>query len=170
MIINDKDVGRWIVDPSRSQLSFAVRHMWGMVTVRGNMAVEGETTVRPSGLSVLTVRLRADSIDTKNRKRDEHLRSPEFLDVARHEWVEFRAQDVPRPENGSLTAYGVLTVRGHEEPQAVSATVTRSPNDEVVVQASARLNRSHVGMTWNPVGMSSMLVRAQIRAVFVRAG
>src|SRR5713101_6060635 len=65
--------GDWVLDPSRSKVELHTRHMWGLRPVEGVFReVSGLGAVSPAG------EVTAASIDTKNKKRDDHLRSDDF--------------------------------------------------------------------------------------------
>src|SRR5688500_16370238 len=75
--------GRWQIDPLHSEVSFTVRHLM-ISKVHGRFrTVEGVivTTADPAASSV-TATIDLASVDTGSEQRDEHLRSPDFLDVA----------------------------------------------------------------------------------------
>src|SRR5580693_2698722 len=73
--------GEWIVDPSRSAVSFKSGSMWGLVRVHGVFRqVTGNGTVSPTGEVSGALTVSAASVDTKNAKRDTHLRSADFFD------------------------------------------------------------------------------------------
>jgi polyisoprenoid-binding protein YceI len=68
----------WRIDPARSSVEFEVPHAWGLVTVKGQFdSYDGTLDLRSTPAIKLTVT--ADSINTKNEKRDKHLRSDDFF-------------------------------------------------------------------------------------------
>src|SRR5262245_63304662 len=76
----------WALDPPHSSVQFSVRHLM-VSNVRGEFSrvagtVEGDDT-RPTE-AVVTATIDAASIDTREAKRDEHLKSADFLDVAKY--------------------------------------------------------------------------------------
>jgi polyisoprenoid-binding protein YceI len=67
--------GVWTVDPDRSEIGFAVKAMYGLLTVRGMFgAYDGTLTVRADSAAG-ELAIDTDSLDTGNHKRDQHLRS-----------------------------------------------------------------------------------------------
>jgi polyisoprenoid-binding protein YceI len=77
--------GRWTLDPARSAIRFTHKTIWGLVTVKGTFAdLSGEGEVLPDRSAHGSLRIGAASLDTRNAKRDKHLRSADFFDVERH--------------------------------------------------------------------------------------
>jgi polyisoprenoid-binding protein YceI len=71
--------GEWALDPRKSSIRLKSRSMWGLVPVNGVFReVSGNGTVSPDGEVSGTVTVAAASIDTKNTRRDTHLRSADF--------------------------------------------------------------------------------------------
>ena len=132
----------WRLDPERSKIEFHVPTMWGLATVKGRFTrFHGQ--LEGSGVE-LTVE--ADSIDTANERRDKHLRSADFLDVARHPYIRFA---------GVMDRDGIqgqLRVRGASLPLDVEATVRRD-GDELEVEVEAVADQRRLGMTWNRLGL-----------------
>jgi polyisoprenoid-binding protein YceI len=104
--------GTWTIDPVHSGVGFTIRHM--MVSkVRGRFGGFEGTVVTgddPLGSSV-TATIDLSSIDTGNPQRDEHVRSADFLDVAKYPEMTFRSTRV-RADGGGFLLDGELSLRG----------------------------------------------------------
>ena len=75
---------RWSLDSDGSSVGFTVKTMWGLIPVRGRFdRLAGSYEVGRNGTTI-ELTIDADSIDTGNAKRDEHLRSSDFFDVDDH--------------------------------------------------------------------------------------
>jgi len=148
------------IDPAHSSAGFKVRHL--MVShVRGHLGpVSGSVVIDEQDLtrSRVDVSIAASGIDTREPKRDEHLRSADFLDVANHPTVTFRSTAVRAArEVGALEVTGDLTIRG--VTRAVTLAVEPlSPavadpwgNTKRGTTARARINRKDFGLVWNVV-------------------
>jgi polyisoprenoid-binding protein YceI len=108
---------------------------------------------RPEDSSV-EVAIRAGSVDTRDPQRDEHLRSPDFLDVDRYPTLAYRSRAV-RPLGGErFTVEGELTVHGVTRAVPLDLTyrgTARDPwgNAKAVFSAATEVDREDFGLTWN---------------------
>src|SRR4029077_455419 len=142
-------VGSWELDPSRSSVEFHVRHFYGLLTVKGHFdRYKGRLDL--SGSPAVSLVIEAASLETNNKQRDKHLRSDEFFDVAHHPHVRFNA-DTADYDGDTLTAHGQLSAAGEQIPVEVHATVTPA-DDEFVIEETPRVDHTHRGMRWTPLG------------------
>ena len=161
--------GNWTLDPARSTATLKSRSMWGLVPVKGAFRkLEGAGTVSPTGEVTGRIELAADSLDTKNAKRDTHLRSPDFFHAEKYPAITFTL-DKLTPAADNLTAEGTLTVREASRPITFPATATLAADGEIVLDAAVQVDRSHHGLTWNQLGMASMHNTVTIHAAFTKA-
>jgi polyisoprenoid-binding protein YceI len=98
-----------------------------------------------------------DTIDTRNAKRDDHLKSPDFFDAAKFPLMKFVSKKVEQRQPGKLAVTGDLTIHG--VTKEVVLTVD-GPTEEIKdpmgnlkrgASATATLNRKDFGLTWNKV-------------------
>jgi polyisoprenoid-binding protein YceI len=156
---------QWAIDPARSTVEFRVKNLWGLTTVVGRFSrFDGSYTVGPTGRAVeLTVD--AESLQTGNHRRDEHLRSNDFFDVERHPRVRFTANDVTDTGDGALRVHGDLEAAGNKVPLSLEATVRRL-DDELEVEATTTIDHRLLGMTWSPLGTlrspSALRIKARL--------
>jgi polyisoprenoid-binding protein YceI len=168
LLRDGKLAGNWILDASRSQIRLRSKSMWGMAKVNGVFGqIEGAGTVSAAGEASGTITIASASIDTKMKKRDEHLRSADFFDVANHPSITFTADRV-QPSSPGVTVTGSLKVRGYERPVSFDAKVSSSDGSEVSLDGEVQINRADFGLTWNQLGMSSMDNTITVHAVFIR--
>jgi polyisoprenoid-binding protein YceI len=151
----------WDLDPGHSAAEFKVRHL--MIShVRGKLGpVQGTVWIDERDLrrSRLEVTIDARAIDTREPKRDEHLRSADFLDVDHHPTVTFRSRKVEPRGRGDdgLVVEGDLTIRGVTRPVTLTVDALTGPlvdpwgNTKRGASARARINRRDFGLTWNAV-------------------
>ena len=158
--------GEWILDPSRSAVSFKNRSMWGLVRVHGVFRkVTGNGTVSPTGSVSGALTVGAASIDTKNAKRDTHLRSADLFDSDQYPDITFVAETA-RLAGQDAVVTGALTVRGVTRPLTFDAAVSIRGDGEIGLDAAVRINRADFGLTWNVLGTASMLSTITIQATF----
>ena len=146
----------WEIDAAHSTAQFSVRHMM-VSTVRGHFQkVSGIASLDDRDLtrSKVEVTIDAASIDTREAKRDEHLKSPDFFDVAKYPTIAFRSTKVEKAGAGYKVT-GDLTIHGVTKPVVLTVdSVTapqKNPWGKLVRGASAtgKLNRKDFGLTWN---------------------
>jgi polyisoprenoid-binding protein YceI len=142
--------GTWRLDPARSSVEFHVRHFYGLMTVKGRFdRYQGALDLSATPAVELTIE--AESLDTKQKQRDKHLRSGDFFDVVNHPHVRFEA-DTAKLDGDTLKARGRLHAAGKQIPLHVDATVTRV-DGEFEIEATALADHRELGMTWSPLGI-----------------
>lgn len=157
--------GSWVLDPARSSVALRSRSMWGLVPVKGRFTdVGGSGTVSASGEVTGTITIAASSIDTKQKKRDEHLRSADFFDAANHPSIVVAIRSVTVANDG-LVATADLTVREVTRPVSMPLTAV-AVADGVQLSAEITVDRTDFGLTWNQMGMASTKNVITITAVF----
>ncbi|HWQ27752.1 MAG TPA: YceI family protein [Dehalococcoidia bacterium] len=160
----------WTIDKSHTSVEFAVRHM-GLATVRGRFrSVDGTVETGPDGAPrAIEARIDAASIDTGDARRDEHLRSADFLDAQRYPTLVFRSTRIAAETGGRYRVDGHLTIRDETRPVSFEVEVTRPVTDPwgyLRAGATARgtLNRKDWGLTWNQaLEFGALLVGEEIR-------
>jgi polyisoprenoid-binding protein YceI len=144
----------WDIDTSHSSISFKVKHM--MVTdVRGEISgVGGTVTFDPKNPTEGSVKVAADvsTIDTNDAKRDGHLQSPDFFDVAKHPKATFESTKITK-KGDRYEVHGKLTIRGKTKPVILTATISdpvQAWGKTIVgISASTTINRQDFGVSWN---------------------
>ena len=108
--------GTWEIETSHSGASFRVRHA-GISKVRGTIDITGGEIVLGDTLEASTVRATLDpaTVDTKDERRDGHLRSAEFFETETYPVWEFRSTTI-RPEGTNVIIEGELTAHGVTRP------------------------------------------------------
>jgi polyisoprenoid-binding protein YceI len=155
--------GTWRLDPARSSVEFHVPHFWGLMTVKGHFdRYEGMLNLQSEPAVQLTIE--ADSLDTGNRKRDQHLRSTDFFDVEREPQVRFASDSVVL-DGDKLKVGGRLHAAGKSIPLELDATLERV-DDDLQIEAVTHAAHRELGMTWSPLGMtrpvSQLIVKGRL--------
>jgi polyisoprenoid-binding protein YceI len=160
--------GEWVLDPGPSSIGLKTRNLLGLVPVRGVFReVSGNGTVSPDGEISGTVTVAAASIDTRNARRDAHLRSADFFDSGRKPDITFAADGI-RPSGQGVSVTGALTVRGRTRPLSFDALASVRDDGEIWLDAGVHINRADFGLIWNLMGLVSMNNILIIHAVFTR--
>jgi len=159
--------GSWTLDASRSTIGLRSKSMWGLAPVKGVFRqVSGTGTVSPAGEVSGAITAAAASVDTKNKKRDTHLRSADFFDSDTYPQITFRV-DRLTPSSHGVTVTGALTVRDRTRPVSFDARAS-VVDGEVWLDAELQVDRSDFGLTWNQMGMASMHNTITVHAVFTK--
>ena len=147
----------WTIDTSHTTAQFSVRHL--MVTdVKGTFSkVSGSVNLDdkdPTKSSVEVV-IDANSIDTRDAKRDEHLKSPDFFDTAKHPQITFKSTQIKKAGKDKFKVTGDLTMRGVTKPLTLDVVGPSAPIKNpwgMTVRgltATGKLNRKDFGLNWN---------------------
>ena len=148
----------WHLDPPHSAAQFSVRHM-GISTVRGTFTkVSGEVTYSASdpAKSSLEVTIDASSVDTRVEMRDNDLRSPHYLDVAKFPTITFKSKRVVAAGAGKLKVTGDLTIHGVTKEVVLDVDGPTPPmkdpmgNPRMGASATTKVNRSDFGVSATP--------------------
>lgn len=159
--------GDWSLDQRRSSIRLKNKTM-GLLAVKGVFRdLSGHGTVSADGTVTGTITVAAASVDTRNTRRDTHLRSAEIFDSADHPDITFTADGI-RPSSRGVTVTGALTVRGHTQPLSFEAVASNPGDGEVWLDAAARIDRTEFGLTWKGDGIASKTCSLTIHAVFTR--
>jgi polyisoprenoid-binding protein YceI len=147
----------WDIDPAHSTVGFAVRHMM-VSTVHGTFAkYAGTIALDDADVTKSTAHIEIDaaSVSTGNDKRDEHLRSPDFFDVAHFPKLVFDATRVERKGPDSLALTGNLTIKNVTRPVVLNVTgLTGEVKDpwggtRRGATATTKISRKDFGLSWN---------------------
>jgi polyisoprenoid-binding protein YceI len=148
---------QWIVDASHSNASFSVRHM--MITnVRGEFQkLEGKVTWDPANLDATQIEASADvgSINTRDEKRDGHLKSADFFDAEKFPKLTFKSKSVKAKGKEHSSVTGELTIHGVTKEVVLEVEGPSAPstdpfgNTRIGATATAKIKRDEFGLVWN---------------------
>ena len=106
-------------------------------------------------------------IDTRNAKRDTHLRSADFFDSDNSPDITFIVEGI-RPSGQGVTVSGTLRVRDRARPLTFDGTAAVHGDGEVWLDAEVRINQTDFGLTWNLMGTVSKNNTLTIHTVFTK--
>jgi len=146
----------WNIDATHSQATFSVRHMM-ISTVKGQFNVlSGQLHIDEAnpGNSWVEAEVDATSVDTRDEKRDGHLRSPDFFDVATYPKITFKSTKVEHVGESGYKISGGLTMHGVTKPVTFEAEYHGQLKDVFGLQRAAltaktTINRKDFGLNWN---------------------
>jgi polyisoprenoid-binding protein YceI len=167
------EAGTYALDQGHTTVEFVGRHL--MITkVRGRFTdfdgkvVIGETPDQSS----VEVTINAASVNSGDDSRDNHLRSPDFLDVERYPTIAFRSTSVEIDPDGSAKVTGDLTVKDVTRPVTLDVEFDGAQPDpwggqRLGFSAATEINREDWGLTWNvALETGGVLVGKKIRLEF----
>lgn len=138
--------GTWSIDGAHSDVTFVVRHL-GVSRVRGRFDKVEATIVTAENIldSKVTATIYTASLDTNNQQRDDHVRTPDFLDVENYPTMTFTSTGI-RLEDGEYLIDGELTLHGVTKPVTLATELggfTDGPNGKVLgVSATTEISRT----------------------------
>jgi polyisoprenoid-binding protein YceI len=156
----------WAIDPMHSNISFSVQHLV-ISKVRGQFnkfsGSISATGTDPSSVKIEAT-IDATSINTNQAKRDGHLMSPDFLDVAKYPTITFKSTRIEAAGDGKWKVIGNLTLHGVTKEVALDVS---GPSPEIKdpmgnarrgASATITINRQDYGVAFNKTLDSGGLV------------
>jgi polyisoprenoid-binding protein YceI len=146
----------YVIDPAHSHVQFSVRHLM-ISNVKGAFSgIKGTVIYDPDAPETSTVHaeIDANTISTLDPKRDEHLKSPDFLDVSQFPVITFDSTKVEKVGGGGKV-HGNLTIHGVSKPVVLDVEeITpegKDPwgNTRIGASAKAKIKRGEFGLSWN---------------------
>jgi polyisoprenoid-binding protein YceI len=146
----------WKIDPNHSAAHFTVRHMM-VSNVRGEFSgLQGTVTFddqNPSH-SAVEATIDAASVNTRVAARDNDLKSPNFLDVAKYPTISFKSTKVTAAGPDKFILTGDLTMHGVTRPVTLEVDATPAVKDPMGnerrgAEATTSLNRKDFGLSWS---------------------
>ncbi|QNP69654.1 YceI family protein [Streptomyces roseirectus] len=163
------ETGLWQLDRTASTVALRHRTMWGLVNVKGVFAgLTGSGEVGEGGNATGVLTVDAASVDTKNTKRDVHLRSADFLDTDNHPEITYAVRTAELRGTDSVHVTGQLTVRGISRPHTFTANLVSADADAVTLNAEFTVDRKDFGLDWNQLGMMKDLTTITATLRFTR--
>jgi len=148
---------KWSIDPSHSEISFKVRHLM-IAHVKGSFK-SFDASIYTEGTDFTTADIDlwidAASIDTGDTTRDEHLKGPDFFDVANHKQLNFTSSTIGKPDkDGNHELWGELTIKGITKNVKLMVQfggLVKDPwaNEKAGFTLTGTINRTEWGLIWN---------------------
>lgn len=160
--------GIWAFDPDHTEIRFTARHI-GMSTITGRFTrFDGHIQVSPRfEQSRVEAFIDAASIDTGVRVRDEHLRSPDFLDAVNYPQLHFVTQSLLPVRGDHWLVRGTLSLRGTTSPVELDTTYlgTRTWNGtRTACLCTTELRREDYSVSWQKtLGKGIAVVGSTVR-------
>ena len=141
---------KWILDPSHSELTFKVKHMM-ISNVKGafdTFSAEIDAEDDTFKNAHVSATIQADSVDTNNADRDQHLKGPDFFDVEKYASITFTSTSLSDEITGDLTINGIT------KPVTLSVDfggINQDPwgNTKAGFSVEGKISRKDFGLNWN---------------------
>ncbi|MFH0916551.1 MAG: YceI family protein [bacterium] len=171
----------WELDLAHSSLEFAVRHML-ISTVKGafpEFSADAEIDDKDLTKSQATVEVNVASLDTREPRRDEHLRSADFFDAEHFPTIFYVVKSTDQVSSGRYRIIGDLTIKGITREVPLDAVISGPLTDpfgalRLGISAEGRVDRHDYGLDWNLVAKGGGLlvgdeVKISLETEFVKA-
>jgi polyisoprenoid-binding protein YceI len=160
---------RYEIDAAHSNIDFVVRHL-GVASVRGQFTrFSGHVMVDEADVtrSTVSVTIEAVSVDTRNQRRDDHLRSGDFFEAERFPALKFEGRRVEVEGSGHVLV-GDLTIRDVTREVRIPFEITGPvPMGEgqkrMGAEGALRVNRFDYGLRWNRITEAVQVVGDEVR-------
>jgi polyisoprenoid-binding protein YceI len=153
--------GTWELDPARSTVGFAVRHL-KVTKVRGRFReTTGVIRCDREGVASIDATVEVASIDTGDHRRDDRLCAEDFFDVERHPTIAVTGISPAVGPGDAPTVRGTMTVRGVSQPLELQLDALASPidgNGDLRICASGVVSRRAFGLEWDSAFAAGGLV------------
>jgi polyisoprenoid-binding protein YceI len=146
--------GTWQLVPDQSTVAVKAKSMWGLVPVKGRFTEfsgDGQVTA-PQTVSG-RINVKAASLRTGIRKRDEHLHSADFFAAERFPDIELVVTGGDVVDSDTMNLRADLTIKGTTKPVTLTTTATPTGDGGMRLSGKGTINRQDFGVDGNMVGM-----------------
>jgi polyisoprenoid-binding protein YceI len=146
----------WTIDPAHTTVEFSVKHMMVSTTkgrfggVGGSLVIDEQDPTR----SYADVKIDASTVDTREERRDAHLKSADFFNVEVHPEITFKSTRVVPESNDRYKVYGNLTILGVTREVVLNTeyngqNTTPWGTEVIGFTADTKISRKDWGLTYN---------------------
>jgi polyisoprenoid-binding protein YceI len=169
-LLSDPDTaGVWNLDADRSTISFKIKNMWGLISVKGqftDFSADGQVTGKGAIFGRLDIQ--AASLHTGIGKRDEHLRSADFFDVERFPDISVVVTAVQPTTGNAADLQATFTIKGVTAPVPLPVRIILLDDGAVRISAKTEVELAQFNLDWNRLGMIGKAATATADVCFVR--
>ncbi len=154
LLNNPESVGVWNVDPGRSTIGFKAKSMWGLAPVNGRFTeFSGDGQITDMQTVFGRIDINAASLDTKIRKRNEHLRSADYFEAEKFPNISLVVTSAGAIDGDIVDLRAQLTIKGTTAPLPLRTKVAVLDDGAVRLSTQATIDRKDFGVDGNMMGM-----------------
>jgi polyisoprenoid-binding protein YceI len=155
----------YTIDPDHSVIGFKVKHL-AISNVAGKFGeFNGTFQYDPKNIATSKTEavIKVSSVDTQNKKRDDHLKEGDFFDEKKFPEIKFVSKEVKNVKGDTFDLVGDLTMHGMTKTLTLPVTfggVAKDMygNDRAAFSATTKLNRKDFGLAWSKLLETGALV------------
>jgi len=155
--------GAYKIDPAHSTVQFTVQHL-GISNLTGRFNnINGKISLNPKGKSSVNISIKTSSVDTNHRKRDTHLRSPDFFNSKQYPAIKFESTKINFDTKGQPTGIlGILSMHGKSKVVLLNIKFVGAGKDpwggyRAGYDATTTIRRSDYGMKFMSGGIGDTI-------------
>jgi polyisoprenoid-binding protein YceI len=154
LLSNPASVGVWNIDQGQSTIGFKAKSMWGLASVKGRFKdFSGDGQITDAQTVFGRIDIKADSLDTGIRKRDEHLRSADYFEADKFPDISVVVTSAEGIDGDTVDMRAQLTVKGTTAPLPLRTKVAMLDDGAVRLSTQVTIDRKHFGVDGNLIGM-----------------
>ena len=149
---------KWVIDPVHSELGFKIKHLMisNVSGTFGEYEANMETVNEDLSTAQVQATIKAASVSTNNKQRDQHLQNGDFFEVEKYPAISFRSTKVEKLDDEQYIVYGDLTLKGITKPVKLNVEysgVTKDPwgGQRAGFTITGKIIRSEFGLSFNSV-------------------
>jgi polyisoprenoid-binding protein YceI len=159
--------GKYKLDPGHAKVGFSVSHMV-ISNVEGRFTKFDGSLNSGKKLSDLKIDVKIDvaSVNTDDKDRDDHLKSPDFFDLAKFPNITFESTQVSGTEN-NLKIKGKLTIKDKTQEVVLNCKLSKEVKDpwgntRLAITGSTKINRQKFGLAFNKLAEAGPVVGDEV--------
>jgi polyisoprenoid-binding protein YceI len=154
LLSNPASVGVWSVVPEQSAIAVKSKSLWGLAAVKGRFTeFSGDGQLTDPQTVFGRIDIKAASLQTGIRKRDNHLHSADFFDAEKFPDISVVVTTAEPTDGDTVDLRAQLTIKGTTKPVPLKAKVTVLDDGVVRLTTQATVDRKDFGVDGNLMGM-----------------
>lgn len=149
-------IKKWKLDINHTSIGFKIGHL-GLASIYGFFnQYDGEVELENEGFegAKIKITIEADSVNTGNDMRDNHLKTPEFIDAFSYPEITFESTSVTKAQGDFYEVKGNLTIKETTKEITLKATHPGMTNDMwgntvAVFHLTGKINRLDFDVQWH---------------------